>query len=349
MEVETTVTHPSTMRRVVVDADGPRVETADVPTPDRDEALVRGVLAGVCGSDVHAAHGRHPFVSLPYLPGHECVGVVAEVGERVTSVAVGQRVTVEPPLPCWNCKMCRSGRENLCEHLAFFGCVHDQGGMAEYYSVRADRLHVVPDQLDDRTAALIEPLSTCVHAVRLAGGVAGKSVAILGAGTIGLLTLAVVRAHGAKRVVVSDVLTSKRERAAELGADAVVDASEHGAAGGLRGALGESADVVFDCVAIQTTLRQAILLADKGGTVCVVGVPATDVTVPLAIIQDHQIRIQGCATYVAEDVERSIELLSQGKVDVGRVVTAEFDLDDVAEAFRRSASGTDVKVLIAIR
>jgi len=342
------MTHPTTMRRVVVDVDGPRVETADVPTPGHDEVLVRGLVAGVCGSDVHAAHGRHPFITLPYLPGHECVGVVDQVGASVTAVSPGQRVTVEPPLPCWACKMCGSGRENLCEHLTFFGCGHDQGGMAEYYTVRADRLHVVPEGFDDRTAALIEPLSTAVHAVRLAGGVAGRSVAILGAGTIGLLTLAAVLDQGPKRVVVSDVLEPKRRRASDLGADAVVDAGGADVAAAIRDALGESADVVFDCVAIQTTTRQGIAVADKGGTVCVVGVPAADVTVPLAIVQDHQIRIQGCATYVAEDVAESIALLSRGRVEVGSIVTAQLGLGEVAEAFRRAASGSDVKVLVTI-
>ncbi len=342
------MTLPTTMRRVVVDAAGPRIESADVPTPRDDEVLVRGILAGVCGSDTHAAHGRHPFVALPYLPGHECVGVIAAVGASVTAVEVGQRVTVEPTLPCWECRMCTSGRENICERLAFFGCVHDQGGMAEYYSIRADRLHVVPDGLSDVAAALIEPLATPVHAVRLAGGVSGRSVAILGAGTIGLLTLAVVRAAGARRVVVSDVLEAKRQRARRLGADVVVDAAGDDVVAEIRSAVGGSADVVFDCVSIQSTMHQAIAIADKGGTVCVVGVPADAVSVPLPVVQDHQIRIQGCATYVAEDIAESTRLLLSGAVEVDAVVTATLDMADVAEAFRRSAAGADVKVLVAI-
>ena len=97
---------------------------------------------GVCGSDLHAAHGRHPFVPLPYLPGHEVVGVVRELGAEVTSVRPGQRVVIEPTLPCWTCKMCTTGRENLCENLQFFGCGYSQGGMAELFTIRADRLHV---------------------------------------------------------------------------------------------------------------------------------------------------------------------------------------------------------------
>jgi 2-desacetyl-2-hydroxyethyl bacteriochlorophyllide A dehydrogenase len=339
---------PETMRRVVVSRTGITVEQAPIPTPGPDEALVRSVVAGVCGSDTHAAHGRHPFVPLPYAPGHEVVGVVTAIGAAVTGVRPGQRVTVEPDLPCWNCKQCRRGQQNLCENLQFFGCGYPQGGMADYFTIPANRLHTVPDDLDYRGAALIEPLSTPVHAVRIAGDITDRAVVILGAGTIGQLLLAVVRAHGAKRVVVTDVLASKRDLALNLGADAVVDAAAPDAVEQIRTALGESADVVFDCVAIAPTLGQAIQLADKGGTVVVVGVPAQDVTIPLPLIQDHQIRIQGSATYLPADYAEAIELLQSGAVRAADIVTNTQPLTDVAAAFERSQSGHDIKVLVVI-
>ena len=159
------------MMRVVVLPDGVRVVEAAVPEPGPGEAQLRMVVAGVCGSDTHALRGRHPNVHPPYAPGHEVVGVVTAVASDVTSVRVGQRATVEPDLPCWECKQCRAGRQNLCERLGFFGCGSEQGGMADVFTIDARRLHVVPDDFDDATAALIEPLSTPVHAIRLAGGV----------------------------------------------------------------------------------------------------------------------------------------------------------------------------------
>jgi 2-desacetyl-2-hydroxyethyl bacteriochlorophyllide A dehydrogenase len=341
-------TTPETMRRVVVSRTGITVEQAPIPTPGPDEALVRSVVAGVCGSDTHAAHGRHPFVPLPYAPGHEVVGIITTIGEAVTDVRPGQRVTVEPDLPCWNCKQCLRGQQNLCENLQFFGCGYPQGGMADYFTIPANRLHTVPDDLDYRSAALIEPLSTPVHAVRIAGDLTDRAVVILGAGTIGQLLLAVVRAHGAKRVVVTDVLASKRDLARTLGADAVVDATAPDAVEQIRNTLGESADVVFDCVAIAPTLSQAIQLADKGGTVVVVGVPAQDVTIPLPLIQDHQIRIQGSATYLPPDYAEAIELLRSGAVRAADIVTNIQPLTDVATAFERSQSGHDIKVLVVI-
>ena len=336
------------MRRVVVSAEGIDVVEAQVPRPGPGQVLVRSVVVGVCGSDTHAAHDQHPFIRLPYHPGHEVVGVVEAIGDDVASVAPGHRVTVEPDLPCWTCKPCSGGRENLCEHLQFFGCGWEQGGMADYFTIAADRLHVIPDDLDDRSAALIEPLSTPVHAVRIAGDVAGKAVVVLGAGTIGLLVLAVVRAHRATRVVVTDVVEAKRERALRLGADVVVDAAAEDAVEQVRAALGESADVVFDCVAIQSTVAQAIAMASKGGTVVVVGVPTGDVSVPLAIVQDHQIRIQGSATYLPEDYAESISLLRSGAVRADDIVTAVRPVEAVAQAFEDSVSGDHVKVLVAL-
>ena len=338
----------TTMRRVVAHPGRIAIETADVPAPGPDEVLIRTLLAGVCGSDLHAAHGRHPFVPLPYRPGHEVVGVIETLGSGAGTWESGQRVTVEPDLPCWTCKMCTSGRENLCENLQFFGCGYGQGGMADYFTIAAHRLHAVPAGLDDHAAALIEPLSTPVHAVHLAGDVAGRAVAVLGSGTIGLLTLAVLRAHGAGRVVTTDPLPDKRARAAALGADSTIDASTPDVARQVRTALGGSADVVFDCVAIQSSVEQAIAMADKGGTVVVVGVPAREVSIPLPIMQDHQIRLQGSATYLPEDFEESAGLLSRRVVKARDFVTATRPLPQVAEAFELAASGEHVKVLVTI-
>jgi 2-desacetyl-2-hydroxyethyl bacteriochlorophyllide A dehydrogenase len=274
--------------------------------------------------------------------------VVDEIGDDVTTASVGDRVVVEPTLPCWRCKPCRNGNENLCENLQFFGCGYPQGGMADQFVIRADRLHLIPDDIGDLDAALIEPLSTPVHAGRLAGPLEGRAVAVLGAGTIGLLMLAVARWSGAAKVVVTDPLPAKREAALKLGADAVVDAMAPDVSAQVRAALGESADVVFDCVAIESTVRQAIGIASKGGTVVIVGVPSADVSVPLAIVQDHQIRIQGSATYLPEDYRESIALLQHGAIRAVDFITATRPLEQVAEAFELSASGKHVKVLIAI-
>ena len=329
----------ASIRRVIVTAAGVEIVTVARPVPGPGEVLVRTVVAGVCGSDTHALHGRHPFITLPYAPGHEVSGVV--VGGTV--LPLGQRVTVEPFLPCWNCKQCRAGRENICENLTFFGCAHDQGGMADFFTIDVRRVHVLPDELDWRTAALIEPLSTPVHAIRLAGGVRDRAVAILGAGTIGLLMLRVARAHGARRIVLTARSPANRDRAVAFGADAAVPPDSDA----VRAALGESADVVFDCVAGQSTMSQAIALATKGGTIVVVGVPAVGVTIPLPVVQDSQLRIQGSATYLPADFSDAMDLLRAGVVTADEFVTSVRPLSEAAEAFADADSGQHIKVLIA--
>ncbi len=171
-------------------------------------------------------------------------------------------------------------------------------------------------------------------------------MAILGAGTIGLLVLAVARHHGAARIAVSEPLPAKRKLALRLGADTVFDASDPDTVRAVRADLGESADVVFDCVAIQQTIDQAIAMAIKGGTVVVVGVPATPVTVPLPEIQDLQVRIQGSATYVREDYAAAIALLERGLVRPKDFITAQYPLAEAAAAFAAASTGRHVKVVV---
>ena len=260
--------------------------------------------------------------------------------------AVGDRVVVEPTLPCWQCKPCRSGLENLRENLQFFGCGYSQGGTADQFVVRADRLHVIPDDVSDLDAVLIEPLATPVHAGRIAGPLRGRAVAVLGAGAIGLLMLAVARWSGAAKVVVTDPLPAKREAALRLGADAVVEATAPDVAAQIRSALGESADVVLDCVAVPGTTLAAIDAVLKGGTVVIVGVPSAGFELPMRIIQDQQVRIRGSATSVPQDHATSIQLIQARAVRAEDIITEQLPLDEVELAFAASTSGEHITVVI---
>ncbi len=331
-------------RRVLASApDVVQIVTEPVPDLVRGEALVRLVVSGVCGSDKAGVHGEHAFMKPPYYPGHEVVGVVTALAETVDWVAVGDRVTVEPTLPCGYCKPCRNGAQNLCEHLQFFGCGYREGGMADMFAVPVDRLHKIPPEFTDYEAALIEPLATPIHAVRLAGDLRGLAVTVLGSGTIGLLTLIAARRAGAERIVCTDALAHKRELAMQHGADAVVDAGVENLAGAVRDELGESADAVFDCVANQQTLPQAVKMALKGGTVVVLGGARRPVTVDLPVIQEFQVRIQGAATYRGEDFRDAMEMIARPDFDARRFVTATFPLPRAKEAFNAINSGQEVE------
>jgi 2-desacetyl-2-hydroxyethyl bacteriochlorophyllide A dehydrogenase len=317
------------------------------PEPGEGEVRVDLIAAGICGSDNSAAAGHHPMIPLPYYPGHEVVGVVSAVGGGGSAAVLGQRVTVNPPLPCQNCKMCRTNRSNLCENMRFFGCGWKEGGMADSFIVPASRLYPIPSEMTDEQAALIEPLATPVHAARLAGDLRGKTVVIQGAGTIGLFMLAAVRAAGADNIIVTDILEDKLNKALKLGAKGVVSALSEDLSGDVRTALGESADVVFDCVSTEKTIQSAIEMAMKGGTVVVVGVPHGPVNVPLHIIQDQQMRIQGAATYLAEDYDDAAAMIIRGQVSPEDFITATFSLDRAEEAFEAAASGKHTKILVA--
>ena len=341
------MTKDQTRRRVIVSStDIVEVITEAIPPLRPGEALVEMRVSGVCGSDKAGVHGEHVFMKPPYYPGHEVVGVVVEVADDVDNVEVGDRVTIEPTLVCGHCKPCLHKMENLCENLQFFGCGYREGGMADVFSAPAARLHKVPAHFSDHQAALIEPLATPVHAVRLAGDLRGKTVAIQGAGTIGLLALTAARRAGAAKIVSTDMLAAKRQLALDLGADAVVDAAAENLAAVVRGELGESADVVFDCVAYEATLAEAIKMAVKGGTVVVLGGPRKFASVNLPVIQEFQIRIQGAATYRWEDFDDAIEIIGSDGFDADRFITATFPLPEAAGAFAAISSGSEVKILV---
>lgn len=336
------------MRQVVVTtSEDIRVEEVPRPgPPGPGEVLVASRLVGICGTDVHAAAGHHPFIERPYRPGHEVVGVVEQVGDGVSDLAAGDPVVLEPNLVCGTCRQCLAGRYNICRNLAVFGC-QTTGGMADAFVVPRDRLHRLPDGMSDELAALVEPLATPVHAVRRAGVGPGSRVAVLGAGPIGLLVLVAARAAGAETVVVTDVLDTKLERARRLGADAALRADDPDLVAQAAAVL-QGADVVFDCVAGASSMAQAIELVDKGGTVMVVGIAAGPTTVPLHLVQDREISVIGSLMYVREDVERAIALLASGAVAADDLITAVFPLDRAAEAFAASSDPAQVKVLVSV-
>lgn len=331
------------------------------PEPLPGEALIESILVGICGTDLHAMSGEHPFVPLPYRPGHEVVARIQSFGDDAAhtgasgeSLAPGDRVVVEPPLFCGACKQCRAGRTNMCEQLTFFGTGHPQGGMARYSTIRTDRLHRVPESLSRYGAALIEPLATPVHAIRVAMGsgpeavldLSDSAVVVIGTGTIGLMVVAAARWAGVRRLITVDPLAGKRELALRLGADTAIDANTPDLAVVVRKGLGESADVVFDCVSTQSTVDTAVTLAAKGGTVVTVGVPVGRVSVDLPLIQDAQIRLQGSITYTAADYRTAIEILASGAIDADSLVSFEGSLEAIEDSVAAARGGHHVKVVV---
>ncbi len=337
------------MRQVVLAAAGElRIEEAPLPEPAPGELRVRAQAVGICGSDLHAFADEHPFIDLPVVPGHEAAGLVDAVGVGVEGFAAGDAVLLEPNLVDRQCFYCQSGRYNLCEHLEVVGC-QTSGALADAFVAPAERFHLVPQDMTMSEAAMVEPLSTATHAVRVAEGVDDRTVTILGAGSIGLLTMLAARAAGASAIAVTDPLPGKRSLARDLGADFAVDPTATDAVEQIRARLPRRPDVVFDCVSTQASIDQAIALALKGGTVVVEGVPRGAVSIPLHLVQDRELRLQGTAMYVRQDVEQAIELIAGGQVPAQQLITRSFPLTEAEQAFRTAAEGIDGEAAVKIQ
>lgn len=341
----------ATMRQVLVAGlDEVAVVDRPVPEPGPGEVRVEVVLAGICGSDTHAVAGQHPLLPPPYLPGHELVGVVEELGPDADRALAGSRVVVKPNVECGECVNCRAGRTNACQTLQWIGCDPSgalPGGMARYVVVPERNVFPVPDEVTDVDAVLVECLATPVHAARLAGDLTGARVVVIGAGTIGLLSVVAARRAGAGVVVVSDPVPAKRERALRLGADVAVDAAAPDFAPAVHRALDGLADVVFDCVGIEASLRQAVGVLRRAGTLLIVGVPPRDGIVPLPLLQDWELRVQGCANYTPEDIEAAIAIAAAGGLPGDEIVSATYGVEDAPEAFAAAALGTAGKIVVA--
>jgi len=317
------------MRAAVLHAPGEiRIEQRDRPVPGPREVLVEIAAVGVCGSDVHYyEHGRiGPFVvEAPLVLGHEAAGRVVELGELASRHAVGDRVALEPGVPCGRCRECRAGTYNLCADVRFFATPPVDGAFAEYVAIHEDFAFALPDSLSDEEGALMEPLSVGVWACRKASVSAGDRVLITGAGPIGLLAMQCALASGATDVAVSDVNEHRLELATRTGATRVLHAGER---------LDFEADALIECSGHPAAVSDGIRALRPAGTAVLVGMgPEEEGTLPLSLIQGRELWITGTFRY-ANTYPAAIALASSGKVDLKAIITGHFGLEDAAAALR---------------
>jgi threonine dehydrogenase-like Zn-dependent dehydrogenase len=269
--------------------------------------------------------------------------VIAGLGAAVTGVAVGDIVFVNPVVSCGRCRPCVDGRTNLCDNLVGVGS-HIPGGMADAFNVPASTALLTSPPVSPLAASLIEPAATAARAAARAGDLAGKTVAVLGASTIGLLTIGMTTAAGAARLVATDLSADKRSRSIRWGADAAIDGGDEDVVEGVLVAAGRKPEVVFDCVGSPGTFGLALDLVDKAGTVCVVGADHGSASLRLDAVQDGEVTITGVAMYTAFDFARAAAYVADNVELVSSLVSAEFPVSNAAEAFGLAASGAAVKV-----
>jgi L-iditol 2-dehydrogenase len=312
-----------------------RLEERPVPEPGPGQVLVEVTAVGVCGSDVHYfTEGRIGdfVVEAPLVLGHEAAGVVRALGPATTGrLQPGQRVAMEPGVPCRKCQDCRAGRYNLCPDVRFFATPPVDGAFTRYVAHDEDFCYPLPDTLSDDAGALLEPLSVAVWAARKAKLKPGDRVIVTGAGPIGLLNASVARAAGAAEVIVTDIEPGRLELARKMGATSTLDASTAGEA--LRD-LG--ADALVECSGAPAALEAGLHGLRGGARAVVVGMSAEGrAPILLSHLQSREIELTGTFRY-ANTYQAALALAASGSINLDAIVSAHFSLAEVADALLAS-------------
>jgi L-iditol 2-dehydrogenase len=329
-----------------------KIEIREVPKPKpaAGQVLLKIKRIGICGSDIHAYYGKHPYIKCPIVQGHEFSAEVAELGPGVTQFRVGDRVTVRPQLTCGRCYQCLHGDYHICDELKVIGC-QAEGAAQEFLIVSQDLVVKLPESIDYDYGAMVEPLAVGVHAAGRLSELEGKNILILGAGTIGNLAAQAVKALGAKAVMIADISDVRLEIARKCGLDFTVNNARADLAAEVKKTFGEKrADAIIECVGAGQTINQAITLARKGSEIIVVGVFGEKPSVDVGLIQDKELRVIGSLMYKKEDYETAIDLIESGKVQLQPLISQRFSLKQYAEAYKYIEQNREktMKVLIEV-
>ncbi len=342
-----------------------RVEEIEEPHVRPGTVKIAPAFNGICGSDLHLYHTGpmppsptadtpHPISgeTLPVVLGHEFSGTVEEIGEGVEGLTVGESVVVEPLMVDGTCPACRADRYNLCEQMGFIGISGRGGGLSEHIVVQRRWVHPVGDLPLDQ-AAMIEPLAVALHSAKHAGVAAGQTAVVGGAGPIGLLVAAVLKAKGLSTIV-SEMSTARRQKAQSSGvADVVVDPARED----LRTVVAErtngaGADVAFDAAGVTAVVEQLLGVLGAGGRLEVVAIHTKPVTLDITAQLTMQDRVLGASIGYANDHPEAIELVRAGHVKLAPFVTSRILVDDIVKrGFERLMTHKDeeVKILVSMR
>ncbi|MDR0960025.1 MAG: alcohol dehydrogenase catalytic domain-containing protein [Propionibacteriaceae bacterium] len=320
-----------------------RVEDRPIPEPGEGEVLVKVTAVGLCGSDLHwFSDGGigDAVLTRPIVPGHEFGGVIAS-GPRA-----GERVAIDPAVPCGQCAMCEEGNPNLCPTVGFAGHGVTDGAMREHMTWPVSRMHSVPDSLSDADVAMLEPLGVAIHAVDLSHATVGHTAVVVGCGPIGLCAIQVARAAGATRIVAVEPLAHRRQAAAKF-ADVVLDNTADGFAVALRDAVGKyGAHTVIECAGTDEAVAISVDAARPGATVVLGGIPDHDsTTFPAGHARRKGLTFR-MVRRMKEVYPRAIALVVSGRVDVSSIVSGVHPLDEAAEAFRSANAREGLKVVV---
>jgi len=318
-----------------------KLTITDMPQPKVGEhdVLVQIKACGICGSDIHGFDGSSGRRVPPLIMGHEAAGVVAEIGSAVTKTKEGDRVTFDSMVSCGQCFYCQRSEMNLCDNRRVLGVscedYRQHGCFAEYAVVPEHIIYPMPDNLPFEHAAMIEPVSVAVHAVKRTPISKGDTAAVIGVGMIGLLVVQALKAAGCSKVIAVDLADEKLKLAQELGADLCINPKTHDTAKSIQEATeGRGADVTMEVVGATPTVKSAIESTRKGGHVTLVGNLAPEVDFPLQSVVTRELTIYGSCASNGEYPE-CIDLLARGIIQVDPLISAKDTLEKGAEWFER--------------
>lgn len=321
----------------------------DVPVPalGSKQIKVKMLKIGVCGSDIHVWHGKHPYTSYPVVQGHEMSARVVEAGSEVTNVKVGDLITIQPQVVCGKCYPCTHGLYNDCNELKVMG-FQTTGMASEYFVADAEKALKLPDDMNDEHGAMIEPLAVACHAVSRYGSVSGKNAVVIGGGPIGNLVAQVLLARGAKKVLLSEVSAYRLETAKKCGIS-TVNPTEKLLQDAIYQSFGsDAADVIFECIGSPATIKEAVQIARKGSMIIVVGVVPDLAPINMGFVQDHELSIIGSAMYQTNDYLSAIELVGQDKIAFDALITHHVAFSKYPDAYQLIEEQRDkaMKVMI---
>lgn len=332
-----------------------KIEMAVEPMPiaSPGEVVVKIEYCGICGSDMHFyQHGRigKKVAPFPFVLGHECSGYVAQLGEGVTTLAVGDRVALEPGVPCGKCEFCRNGLYNLCPDMRFMAAPPYNGALKNYLTHPADMCFKLPESMTMQEGAMLEPLAVGMHAAKRGDVTMGKSVCILGSGTIGIMTLLAAKALGATKIIISDLVDNRLSKAKQFGADIVVNPQNQDLEQIVMEATdGQGCDIVFETAGSPYTMVDTWKYVKRGGVITVVGNISQEVPYSFLEISRREVDIRPVFRY-RNIYPLLIEAVSAGKIDLSGIAPREFPFSQSDEAFQYTGNNAQdvIKTLIKV-
>jgi 2-desacetyl-2-hydroxyethyl bacteriochlorophyllide A dehydrogenase len=331
------------------------IELKDIPMPDElksNEILLRIHKIGVCGSDIHVFHGKHPFVTkYPVIQGHEYSGEVVKVGSAVTIAKPGMKATARPQVVCGKCAPCLRGQYNICQNLTVQGFVAN-GSAQDYFVVTDDRIVIVPDNLTYEQAALIEPAAVGAHSTLRAGNLQGKNVVVAGSGTIGNLIAQFAMARGAKKVLVTTAKSDFRIGIVrECGITETANLKHEKFQDAVKRVFGnEGFQVGIEAAGAQGAVTDLIGGVENGGTVIIVGVFEENPVVNMGFLGEHELNVLGSMMYRHEDYVEAVEFIASGKIKTKPLITSNFHFEQYLDAYHYIEEQGDksLKVMISL-